>query len=43
MAKVQVKDIMLSFNVSRNMVRQVNSRQLFIVDTSYLGAAISQL
>ena len=37
MSKVQVKDIQLAFNVSRNMVKQVNSMQLFIVDTSYLG------
>jgi hypothetical protein len=34
---VKVKDIESSYNVPANMVRQVNSKQLFIVDTSYLG------
>ncbi len=34
---VNKKDIQLAYNVAPNMVRQVNSKQLFIVDTSYLG------
>lgn len=37
MSNVTIKDIMLSFNVSRDKVKQFNSCQLFIVDTSYLG------
>lgn len=34
---VKIKDIQLAYNVPANMVKQVKSRQLFIVDTSYLG------
>lgn len=37
MSNVEVKDIMISFNVSRDKIKQVNTMQLFIVDTSYLG------
>lgn len=37
MSNVEVKDIMISFNVPRANVKQVNTMQLFIVDTSYLG------
>jgi hypothetical protein len=34
---IKSKDIQLAYNVAPNMVRQVSSKQLFIVDTSYLG------
>lgn len=34
---IKIKDIQLDYNVPANMVRQVKSMQLFIVDTSYLG------
>jgi hypothetical protein len=34
---VKIKDIQLAYNVAPNMVKQVSSKQLFIVDTSYLG------
>ena len=34
---IKIKDIQLAYNVPANMVKQVKSRQLFIVDTSYLG------
>jgi hypothetical protein len=34
---IKSKDIQLAYNVASNMVRQVSSKQLFIVDTSYLG------
>lgn len=34
---VKIKDIQLAYNVPANMVKQVKSKQLFIVDTSYLG------
>ena len=34
---IKSKDIQLAYNVPANMVKQVNSKQLFIVDTSYLG------
>jgi hypothetical protein len=34
---IKSKDIQLAYNVASNMVRQVKSKQLFIVDTSYLG------
>jgi hypothetical protein len=37
MSNVDIKDIMVSFNVSRDKVKQFNTMQLFIVDTSYLG------
>lgn len=37
MSNVTIKDIMLEFNVKRDKVKQFNSCQLFIVDTSYLG------
>lgn len=37
MSNVAIKDIMISFNVPRSNVKQVNTMQLFIVDTSYLG------
>ena len=31
------KDIQLAYNVAPNMVKQIASKQLFNVDTSYLG------
>lgn len=34
---IKIKDIQLAYNVPANMVKQVKSMQLFIVDTSYLG------
>ena len=34
---VTKKDIQLAYNVAPDKVKQVNSKQLFIVDTSYLG------
>lgn len=34
---VTKKDIQLAYNVAPNMVKQIDSKQLFIVDTSYLG------
>jgi hypothetical protein len=34
---IKVKDIQLAYNVPANMVKQVRTKQLFIVDTSYLG------
>jgi hypothetical protein len=34
---VNTKDIQLAYNVAPNMVKQIASKQLFIVDTSYLG------
>ena len=34
---IKVKDIELSYNVPANMIKQIASKQLFIVDTSYLG------
>jgi len=37
MSKVKIKDIQLAYNAATNMVHQVGHRQLFIVDTSYLG------
>jgi hypothetical protein len=37
MSKVTIKDIQLAYNVAANMVYQVGSRQMFMVDTSYLG------
>ena len=37
MSNVEVKDIMVSFNVSRDKVKQVNTMQLFLVDTGNLG------
>lgn len=40
MSNVEVKDIMLSFNVSRDKVKQVNTMQLFLVDTSNLGRVL---
>jgi hypothetical protein len=35
--KVTKKDIQLAYNVAPNMVKQIDSKQMFIVDTSYLG------
>lgn len=35
--KVTKKDIQLAYNVAPNMVKQLGSKQMFIVDTSYLG------
>lgn len=37
MSNIAIKDIMLNFNVHRDAVKQINSMQLFIVDTSYSG------
>jgi hypothetical protein len=34
---IKSKDIQLAYNVAPNMVKQIASKQLFIVDTSYLG------
>jgi hypothetical protein len=34
---VTKKDIQIAYNVAPNMVEQIASKQLFIVDTSYLG------
>jgi hypothetical protein len=34
---VTIKDIQLAYNVAPNMIKQIDSKQLFIVDTSYLG------
>jgi hypothetical protein len=34
---VTKKDIQLAYNVAPTMVKQIASKQLFIVDTSYLG------
>lgn len=37
MSKVTVKTIMQVFEVARDKVRQIDAKQLFIVDTPYLG------
>lgn len=34
---IKIKDIQLAYNVPANMIKQIKSMQLFIVDTSYLG------
>ena len=34
---IKIKDIQLAYNVPANMIKQIGYRQLFIVDTSYLG------
>ena len=35
MSNVTIKDIMIGFDVRRDKIKQFNSCQLFIVDTSY--------
>ena len=37
---IKIKDIQLAYNVPANMVRQIKSMQLFIVDTRYLGRVL---
>lgn len=41
MSNVTIKDIMIRFNVKRDKVRQFNSCQLFVVDTSYGRVLVS--
>lgn len=40
MSKVTIKDIMIGFNVKRDKIKQFNSCQLFIVDSTSYGCIL---